>query len=212
MAIQTYVGALPQVLLGFGTTFSPVLSGTLAISTDTGTAKTWLLGGLRLAKSISTESGCLFSSTTVVTITPLDPPFPPVNPPFSTELIYGRDHLSLNLLMVRGDTYQFDIAVTNNGTAVDLTGMTIRFTAKRNVRDADVSAVIALSTATTGISVLSATAGTARITIPSSATTGLAAHKVELPYDIQLVDSSSNVFTVTRGVLTIVPDVTVTTP
>lgn len=140
-----------------------------------------------------------------------DPPFPPVYPYlFSTNDIYGRDNLSLNLKFVRGDSYSFNAAIILNGQPVDLTGGIVRMTAKWSVSDVDADAVFQLSSATSGITITSATAGEIRVDIPSSATTSLPAKKVELPFDIQFVNSVNSVFTVLYGTLVIVPDVTIT--
>ena len=140
-----------------------------------------------------------------------DPPFPPVYPYlFSTNDIYGRDNLSLNLKFVRGDSYSFNAAIILNGQPVDLTGGIVRMTAKWSVSDIDANAVFQLSSATSGITITSATAGEIRVDIPSSATTSLPAKKVELPFDIQFVNSVGKVFTVLYGTLVIVPDVTIT--
>lgn len=149
---------------------------------------------------------------TTTTLPPdADPPFPPVYPYFfATEDIYGRDHLSLNLKMVRGDTYQFDAVIILNGTPVDLTGGTVRMTAKWAVGNTDGNAVFQLSSAVSGITVTDPTSGEISVTIASSLTTSLPAKKVELPYDIQYVDSGGNVYTVLYGTLTVVPDVTIT--
>lgn len=140
-----------------------------------------------------------------------DPPFPPVYPYlFSTDTIYGRDHLSLNIKMVRGDTYVFDAAITLNGAAVDLTGGLVRMTAKWAVANADAAAVFALtSVASAGVVITNAALGEVRITISPSHTNTLPSKKVELPYDIQFVNSIGSVFTVLYGTLTIVPDVTI---
>lgn len=140
-----------------------------------------------------------------------DPPYPPVYPYlFATDTIYGREHVSLNLKMVRGDTYQFDATIMLDGVPVDLTGGTVRMTAKWAVSQADNAAVFQLSSATSGITITDAVNGEISVTITPSNTSSLPAKKVELPYDIQFVDSTSNVFTVLYGTLTIVPDVTIT--
>lgn len=139
-----------------------------------------------------------------------DPPFPPVYPYlFATDDIYGRDHLSLNLKMVRRDTYKFAATIVLDGEPVDLTGGTVRMTAKWSVSDADDDAVFQLSsTIPSEIEVTSAVDGEILVTIASALTDSLPYRKVELPYDIQFVDVSGNVYTVLYGTLTIVPDVT----
>jgi hypothetical protein len=113
--------------------------------------------------------------------------------------------------MVRGDTYTFDAAIILNGAAVDLTGGTVRMTAKWSVSNADNAAVFQLtSVGSDGITITDAAAGEIRVTISSARTTSLPARKVELPYDIQFVNSLGSVFTVLYGTLTVVPDVTIT--
>ena len=177
-----------------------------------------VIGGARFNKWISSfqDADCFIGAECEDTCTePLpsdaDPPFPPVYPYFfSTEDIYGRDHLSLNIKMVRGDTYKFDAAIILNGAPVDLTGGTVRMTAKWSLANLDASAVFQLSSATTGIVITSATAGEIQVTIASSNTSSLPSKKVELPYDIQFVDSIGAVYTVLYGTLTVVPDATIT--
>lgn len=141
----------------------------------------------------------------------VDPPFPPVYPYlFSTDTIYGRDHLSLNLKMVRGDTYSFDARILLNGQPLDLTGGTVRMTAKWKVSDADNSAVFQLSSPASGITITDAVNGEITVTVAKTLTESLPAKTVELAYDIQWVDASTQVFTVLLGTLVIVPDVTIT--
>ncbi len=176
-----------------------------------------VVGGAHFGAWISnfTSEECFLGEPCPVTPPSLppdaDPPFPPVYPYlFASEDIYGRDNLSLNIKMVRGDTYQFDATIVQNGTPVDLTGGTVRMTAKWAVSNADSAAIFQLSSATSGITITDATAGEISVVIAHSLTTSMPSKKVELPYDIQYVDSEGNVFTVLYGTLTIVPDVTVT--
>lgn len=119
--------------------------------------------------------------------------------------------MSLNLKMVRGDTYKFDAVIILNGVAVNLTGGTIRMTAKWAHSELDAAAVFQLSSPSSGIVITSASEGKISVTITSSQTSTLPAKKVELPYDIQYVDSTANVYTVLYGTLTVVPDVTLAT-
>jgi hypothetical protein len=140
-----------------------------------------------------------------------DPPFPPTYPyPFITYDIYGRENLALNLKMVRGDTFKFNAQIILNGAPVDLTGGTIRMTAKWSTSDEDINAVFQLSSPASGIVVTSAPTGEIAVTIASALTSPLPPKKVELPYDIQFVNSIGEVFTVLYGTLVIVSDVTVT--
>lgn len=113
--------------------------------------------------------------------------------------------------MYRGDTWELDGTVTAAaGGAQNLTGCKLWFTAKRSRSDADVSAVFQLSSPSGGIAIVSAAAGTFRITVSPPHTSGLTA-KAVLYYDLQLEDASGNVYTLDSGTLTVNLDVTVTT-
>jgi hypothetical protein len=114
--------------------------------------------------------------------------------------------------MTRGDTYVFDLAVIQNSLPFDLTGATVRMTAKWNYTDADLAAVFAISTDTGDIVVTDAAGGLATVTVPITATSSLPAAQVQLVYDIQVTDSASHVFTVNSGILYVQPDVSITTP
>lgn len=140
-----------------------------------------------------------------------DPPFPPVWP-YPTGLTYSRENYSLNLRMVRGDTYIFDSAVVLNGEAVDITGCSFRVTAKYSYTEDDAEAVfIKTSNPVDGITILSAPDGSLRTQLAPADTNGLPSHQVDLVYDLQMLDATGNVFTLQRGILTVVPDVSLTT-
>jgi len=187
-------------------TISVDISGTPAVG------MAYMVGAITLPAIGIFYDDCTCGPSTNPDLPPdADPPFPPVYPYlFSTDDIYGRDNLSKNIKMVRGDTVKFDATIILNGSPVDLSGGIVRMTAKWALSDTDVNAVFQLSTATSGISVLSTTAGEIRVTIPPSATSSLPAKKVELPYDIQYVDSVGDIYTVLLGTLVIVPDATIT--
>lgn len=115
-----------------------------------------------------------------------------------------------NLNMVRGSTLSFDFSVTNTATglAENLTGGTLKFTAKWDFTDVDGSAVFQ-KTIGSGITVTNAAGGLANVTIAASDTTSLPATIVNLNYDLKYTDASSNVWPILYGLLTIVPNVTV---
>lgn len=201
--------------------FSPVLitsevdpTITATIGSDTAVGTEFIAGAITLPVTALYYDPCTCDP---VPPTPgdlpddADPPFPPVYPYlFSTDDIYGRDHLSLNLKMVRGDTYKFNATIVLNGSPVDLTGGVVRMTAKWSLSDSDSDAVFQVSSATGGIVITSATAGEISVTIAADLTEPLPSRKVELPYDIQFVNSVSEVYTVLYGTLLIVPDATIT--
>jgi hypothetical protein len=111
------------------------------------------------------------------------------------------------LKMKRGDTRQFQsTGVTRGGLPVNLTGATIRFTAKFKRTDAQASAVISKSTATGGVTIISATAGTYHVTILPSDTSSLAADR-SLYYDVEMLETDGTVTTIDEGTLSITLDV-----
>lgn len=189
-------------------------TGSFATNTVRGFTVVFAGGGVSRYIATITESGCFIPTPTPPTPglpTDADPPFPPVYPYFfATGDLYGRNNLSLNLKMVRGDTYTFSASIILNGDPVDLTGGTVRMTAKWSASDADNAALFQLSSPASGIVITSAVDGDITVTVASALTTSLPAKKVELPYDIQFVDAGGSVFTVLYGTLTIVPDITVT--
>ena len=113
----------------------------------------------------------------------------------------------VDLELPRGDTGRW--LLTFN---VNLTGAKVWFTAKRAFTDADSAAVIALSTTTGGVTILDAALGTARLVIPSSATSALTTpgppSPLTLVYDIQIREADGTITTVQQGRLNIRGDVT----
>lgn len=181
------------------------ITGTFDATSIRGT--TILLAGYREDIVLGAITECFFEVTGTVVPRDSDPPFPPVWPRlFSTDVIYGRDHLNLQLTMVKGDTYSFDIAVIQNGAAFNLTGCTILFTAKYNVKDSGF--VFQRSSVTGGVTITNATGGLATVAFTPANTSGLASHIIDLPYDIQVTDGSGNIYTPIRGILRVLPDVT----
>ena len=90
--------------------------------------------------------------------------------------------------ITRGDAATRTITVLDGtGAAVDLTAVTLKFTAKRRASDAQAAAVIAKST---GAGIVNqtqsgATLGKATLTILSADTASLEAYRVDLHYDIE---------------------------
>ena|SRR6185369_720657 len=117
-----------------------------------------------------------------------------------------------NLNMVRARVYSFDILITNSATGAveNLTNGSLYFTAKWQETDTDLAAVFQLHTPSSGVTILSAAAGTANVTIPASATdiAAIPYNTVNLFYDIKYTDASGAAFTVLSGNLNIAPNVT----
>jgi hypothetical protein len=115
------------------------------------------------------------------------------------------------LSMTRGDKQAFEIAIVDaDDVAVDLTGITITFTAKRRPTDADVDALIAKSTAS-GIAVdADPSLGTATITLDPEDTEDLTERQIgrSLYWDVQIDDLAGDVRTPLSGRLAIASDQT----
>lgn len=119
--------------------------------------------------------------------------------------------MAVALSMTRGDTFAFNLAVTSAGAPFNLTGCSIRVTAKWDYANLDAAAVFT-RTIGSGVTVTNAAGGLATVVIAPSNTSTLPANPVNLYYDIQVTDGSSNVYTVNSGILTVSPDVSITTP
>ena len=115
-----------------------------------------------------------------------------------------------NLEMVRGDTLPFRVTVTNAGDSVNLQGASFRMTAKFDIGDSDGDAVFSI-TSPAYIIITDALNGIISVNIPPSATTSLPPRECNLYYDIQMEDSTESIYTISSGILTVYPDVSVTT-
>lgn len=104
--------------------------------------------------------------------------------------------LTNHLTTTRGDSTEFVAQFTNDdGTAVDLTGAKLWLTAKRNLSDLDVDAVIRRTTDTNmGIVVSAPQSGQAVITLDPVQTQVLTRTET-LFYDLQLKTFSGLVYT-----------------
>lgn len=151
-------------------------------------------------------------SNTPASSTSIDPPI--VYTFCNATQPYGRDFLNLNLRMIRANDYSFNIQVVLNGNPVNCTGGTLRMSAKWKPTDTDVNEVFSVETPSMGISFIDITQGTATVTIARSLTNVAAIpyHKIDLFYDIQYTDSAGHVFTVMYGLLTILPNISQTSP
>lgn len=105
-----------------------------------------------------------------------------------------------------GTTFPFDITVTLDGNAVDLTGKKLILKAKRRTTDTDAAAVISMSTDSgQGIVVTDAPGGIARATITPAMMAALpAGRETLLHYDVRLIDGS-NPYVVVSGLFSILP-------
>lgn len=120
-----------------------------------------------------------------------------------------------DLAIKRGDTTRYSVPVTR----LPATGLAeyekIQLTAKHDRDDADADAVIQHSLADGGVSISVAgnltSDGILVLTFFPNDTAALPGHEVQLPYDVQLIDTSVNpadVHTILEGTLIVAADVT----
>lgn len=187
------------------------VSGTIGATDFLG--GTFLVGGYVAEENIQGLNDCLLPEETGIggTLPPdADPPFPPIWP-YPTGLTYSREHFSMILRAIRGDTNKFDFQVLISGAAVNISAFTFRFTAKYQQDDEDVDAVFTC-TNSDGISLTAPTNGELRVTVSPAKTNVLPKHDTDLFWDLQYVDAASEVHTVAMGTLQVRCDVSLTTP
>ena len=112
----------------------------------------------------------------------------------------------------RGDTINLTGVVRDcAGAVINLTGGTLRFTAKLSRSDTDATSTTIKKYTGSGITHTDAAAGAYRVTLAPADTSSLTATTVYF-WDLQLTDGSGAVFTVADGTLTVLVDVGGTTP
>lgn len=120
--------------------------------------------------------------------------------------------VTTDLSMTRGDTVALTVTVGSLGASGLNAYNDIRFTAKKDVSDADTSAVIS-KTLTSGITITTVGSasvdGVLSVALAPSDTTGLpAGYTSHLSYDVRLYDASGDAYTVADGTLTVTPTAT----
>ena len=120
--------------------------------------------------------------------------------------------VTANLSIVRGDSTTLTITVGNLGAAGLNAFNDVRFTAKRDVGDADTIAIIS-KRLSAGITVTTdgnaTTDGVLSVAIAAADTAALpAGYPVALSYDVRLYDAAGDAYTVAQGMLTVTPTAT----
>src|SRR5687768_6478528 len=107
-----------------------------------------------------------------------------------------------DLEIKRGDDVSFEMTFREeDGTAYDITGMTVFFTMKRKFSDADADALISK----TVTSHSDPTAGETTVALSNSDTTVTPG---KYPYDLQIKDGDGKIQSTSTAYITILPDVT----
>lgn len=109
-----------------------------------------------------------------------------------------------DLRIFRGDDLDLVVGpvLKGDGSVQNITGYSVKFTAKDRITDADGSAVIS-----TNGTVTNGPAGLGAVSIPGIATDGFTADRVLL-WDVQITDPGGKKKTVDSGKLYVVRDVT----
>lgn len=108
--------------------------------------------------------------------------------------------------LVRGDDWTIKLALTSDGSALNITGNTYWLTLKENIDDVDPGALQVTATPDVSTSPTEASQGIIYIKASRTETNGLAAKTYN--YDVQQVDSSGNVQTLLIGKVKVVKDIT----
>jgi hypothetical protein len=118
-----------------------------------------------------------------------------------------------DLRVKRGDSIVLAVGpvLKSDLSPQDITGHTIRFTAKARLDDADGAAVIQGSTIGGDVDITDGPAGMAEVNIPPAATAGFTSDRV-LHWDLQIADPFGTTKTLDSGKLIVERDVTRTTP
>lgn len=113
--------------------------------------------------------------------------------------------------LIAGDTYDLAVTLKRNGAVYDLSGATVQFTVKSDFKSPDSAALLLLdSDSSSEIEITDAPNGAFTLKFRHSATP----QKSTTPlsgrywYDLQVKDSSSNLYTWARGPIEFLPGVT----
>jgi len=101
------------------------------------------------------------------------------------------EQITQNLVVYRGTTPQYELRVTKNGSAVDITGWTVFLTVKEKMSDDDNAAIIKKDIT----SHLDATGGKSLIELTTTDTNRVGSFY----YDIKIKTDDGQVFLVVRG-------------
>lgn len=110
-----------------------------------------------------------------------------------------------SLTIIRGDTADIEVQISQDGTPVNITGYTVFFTAKKNLSDADNSAAIKKDITSHS----DPTNGKTIVSLAPADTASLAVGKYH--WDLQLKSGSGAISSVSKQMLEIVEDVTIRT-
>lgn len=109
--------------------------------------------------------------------------------------------------VARGDNVKFNVTVTLDGNALDLTNYSIWCTGKRSLDDLDADAIWQVTKAGGNITVTGSGNNIAQVNVPGS-NTAVLTEAVTLFYDVQIKSPGGDIDTVASGRVNITLDVT----
>lgn len=109
-----------------------------------------------------------------------------------------------NLTMREGDDILIRDEITKDGSAMDLTGVSIQFTLSEGSGSAPIAQY---SDSDSEVTITDTSGGVVEISLPSADTESLIEYDnpVECYYEVELADSAGNDYTVTVGTITVEP-------
>jgi hypothetical protein len=113
--------------------------------------------------------------------------------------------------MFRGDTKRFTLTITRSGSAEDLAGAALRWTAKPSLSDTDDAVTTIKKTIGDGITVTDEPGGIALLQL-DPADTILLTKTTTYHYDVQLVTAGGDVETIDTGKITVKLEASQTAP
>jgi len=120
--------------------------------------------------------------------------------------------VTTDLTVIRGDTGVLTVTVGSLGSSGLNAYSDIRFSAKRDMGDADTAAIIS-KTLASGITITTVgnatTSGVLSVALAPADTAALpTGYTSTLQYDVRLYDAAGDAYTVAQGVLTVAPTAT----
>jgi len=124
----------------------------------------------------------------------------------------GLAFADFNFEIARGDDRTIDFVVDLDGTPQDITGWSLRFTARTAVPAGtvtdDTGATLHYSTGGGGVTITDGPGGAVEVAIAGADTYGLGATDTTLMCDLQGVDGAGKIATLTTGKIVVKGDIT----
>jgi hypothetical protein len=121
------------------------------------------------------------------------------------------DFGDFTLEVPRGDTFVFTVVVKLSGVAQNITGWSFWATGKKNISDADASAVFQKTSPSGGIALTTPGSGLITVTLAPGDTSDDDNRRQSIFVDVQGKDGSGNIYSLARGKAILLPEITLAT-